>query len=377
MEYKRYLNIFSSQSDYESQKDEVMDMPHVVLLEDTNEVIFASKNKEIDYALEFFTIEALEEGEVSFTFGSGADYADTLSYSLDNGQSWSELQRESATPTLQKGDKIQFKTVFNKDYSSVCKFQTTMPFNAEGNIMSLLYGDDFKGKTTININDSCFSSCFQNSLIVSAENLILPATTLASKCYDNMFSNCTSLTTAPELPATTLEWYCYGYMFDGCKSLTEAPQLPATTLASGCYYSMFGDCTSLTEAPQLPATTLASSCYINMFLRCTSLTETPELPATTLKGWCYDRMFEGCTSLTSAPELPATTLEQSCYYFMFNGCSKLNRIKMLATDISAYNCLNYWVKGVASTGTFVKHKDMTSLSSGEDGIPEGWTVENA
>jgi hypothetical protein len=49
---------------------------------------------------------------------------------------------------------------------------------------------------------------------------------------------------------------------------------------------------------------------------------------------------------------------------------------MLATDISASNCLYKWVDGVASTGTFVKHKDMTSLPSGIKGIPTGWTVEN-
>ena len=49
---------------------------------------------------------------------------------------------------------------------------------------------------------------------------------------------------------------------------------------------------------------------------------------------------------------------------------------MLATDISATNCLDNWVRNVASTGTFVKAASMTSLPSGEDGIPLGWTVIN-
>ena len=44
MENKRFLKIFSSQNDYDSQKDSVMGMPHVVLLEDTNEVVYASEN---------------------------------------------------------------------------------------------------------------------------------------------------------------------------------------------------------------------------------------------------------------------------------------------------------------------------------------------
>ena len=34
-------------------------------------------------------------------------------------------------------------------------------------------------------------------------------------------------------------------MFYGCSSLTQAPVLPATTLATGCYESMFYECTKL------------------------------------------------------------------------------------------------------------------------------------
>jgi hypothetical protein len=85
-------------------------------------------------------------------------------------------------------------------------------------------------------------------------------------------------------------------------------------------------------------------------------------------------MFNGCTRLTTAPELPATTLESYCYSNMFYGCSKLNYIKMLATDISASNCLNSWVYRVSSSGTFVKNLDMNSLPTGVNGIPSGWTV---
>ena len=204
----------------------------------------------------------------------------------------------------------------------------------------------------------------------------LPATTLATNCYYMMFYYCISLTTAPELPATTLAYGCYNSMFMYCESLTAAPELPATTLTYGCYNGMFMYCGSLTEAPALPATTLATNCYYMMFYYCISLTTAPELPATTLAESCYDSMFYGCTSLTSAPELPATTLADWCYYGMFNGCSELDKIAMLATDISAPNCLDRWVSGVASTGTFIKHPDMNSLPTGESGIPEGWTVED-
>ena len=49
---------------------------------------------------------------------------------------------------------------------------------------------------------------------------------------------------------------------------------------------------------------------------------------------------------------------------------------MLATDISANGCTQYWVNNVASTGTFVKNISMTGWTTGNSGIPEGWAVEN-
>ena len=85
------------------------------------------------------------------------------------------------------------------------------------------------------------------------------------KCFQNLFSGCSTLTTAPELPATTLASYCYRSMFKSCSSLLAAPRLPATQLTEGCYYHMFNNCTSLTTAPQLPATQLADYCYSGMF----------------------------------------------------------------------------------------------------------------
>ena len=87
-------------------------------------------------------------------------------------------------------------------------------------------------------------------------------------------------------------------------------------------------------------------------------------------------MFSNCTSLETAPELPATTLTVECYKGMFDNCTSLNKITMLATDISATNCLKDWVKGVPATGTFTKAASMTTLPTGDSGIPTGWTVVN-
>ena len=87
-------------------------------------------------------------------------------------------------------------------------------------------------------------------------------------------------------------------------------------------------------------------------------------------------MFQDCTALTKSFEMPAATLTNSCYNEMFNGCSSLNHIRCYATDISAYHSTYNWVSNVASAGTFVKHTSMTGWSTGNDGIPTNWVVQN-
>ena len=225
------------------------------------------------------------------------------------------------------------------------------------------------------LTTSCYNGMLRGTSITVAPQL--PATTLVDHCYESMFKGCPHLTTAPSLPATVLTTSCYQSLFSECTSLINPPTLPATRLAPSCYREMFNGCTSLVSAPELPATTLAIQCYYRMFRGCTSLTTAPSiLPATTLADYCYYSMFASCTSLTTAPELPAPTLVLQCYRYMFDGCSNLNYIKCLATNISATNCTTNWVANVASAGTFVKDASMTGWTTGNNGIPTNWTVED-
>jgi len=74
--------------------------------------------------------------------------------------------------------------------------------------------------------------------------------------------------------------------------------------------------------------------------------------------------------------LPASTLVFCCYRFMFDGCTNLNHVRCLATDISAEACTYDWLHNVAATGTFVKAPEMEHWTTGDGGIPAGWTVED-
>ena len=144
-------------------------------------------------------------------------------------------------------------------------------------------------------------------------------------------------------------------------------------LKGNCMSMLFGD-----NASNNYSLSGKSCAFYGLFYNCSNIITVSEnfLPATTLSYACYFYMFYCCTSLTTAPELPATNLVQYCYRYMFADCTNLNYIKMLATDIPPSDCLYYWVKGVASSGTFVKSPNMTTLLTGSFGIPEGWTVVN-
>ena len=171
--------------------------------------------------------------------------------------------------------------------------------------------------------------------------------------------------------------YVYGNIMSliDSENFVTAEELDTSTTYT--FASLFINNTQLQNHSEkklvLPATSLSADCYQNLFNGCTSLTSAPDLPAQTLVRGCYAWMFKGCTSLTRAPELPAQTLTASCYNEMFSDCSSLNYVKCLATNISESNCTNKWLHGVANTGTFVKASS-TNWSSGENGIPNGWTI---
>jgi hypothetical protein len=88
-------------------------------------------------------------------------------------------------------------------------------------------------------------------------------------------------------------------------------------------------------------------------------------------------MFYGCTSLVNAPELPATTLASYCYRSMFESCTKLNYIKAMFTTTPSTLYTYNWVKGVASTGKFIKNKNATWNVTGTYAIPSGWSIQSA
>ena len=282
----------------------------------------------VDQPVEFGGLKftALEAGTIGMEH-NGTNATTTkpyISYSKD-GVNW--IEWDYTNITVDAGDFVYFKGVNNRISNSISDYSTFTSngrFNASGNIMSLLYGDDYEGKLDLSGKDYCF---------------------------DKLFYDCYGLITSPELPATTLSSYCYSYMFYGCTSLKSAPALPATTLSSNCYDGMFWSCGKITTAPALPATTLSNSCYANMFRQC---------------------------RITTAPELPATKLVSKCYDGMFMFCGYLNYIKANFTTKPSTSYTKDWLYGVEETGIFDANSSATwttSISRGSSTVPAGWTIQ--
>lgn len=282
----KYIKKYSNHTAYAAVTLNYTNTPNVSLCDEENELHFTPfipVPNVHDYSLDYFTIEAIDNIDIVLDYkGVTYDEQPYPSYSIDNGSTWSTM---NSAVSLSAGDKILFKHSGVICYASDCTYQfydgngdvIQGRFNVEGNIMSLVYGDNFANQTSFP-NSEDWKHAFNSILnmqtnLISAENLILPVTTLTSGCYMGMFANCTSLTTAPVLPATILV--------------------------------------------------------------------------------------------------------DNCYNGMFYGCSSLNYVKCLATDISAGYCVSTWLEDVNSTGTFIKNPNMTSWPTGDDGIPSGWTVQDA
>ena len=401
--------------------------PYVHYVADTKTAIFS--DAEVDLPMYLECINTL-------TF----KFSNNFEYSFD-GVTWEPATSSTSVSSTKPGQRIYVRATGLTATSSngIGKFSISSGNCAVGgNIMSMLYGAEYRGQTEITQTYAFYKLFNQATRIKSARNLALPATILTDYCYACLFYGCTGLVDAPALPATVLTPYCYYYAFYGCSALVnapvisakelakycfaytfaactalvDAPALSATKLAEYCYYSTFYGCSNLINAPALPATELAKFCYYSTFHNCTSLVNAQALPAKVLMPGCYYSMYRGCKALVNAPLIAATTLADVilvsssnygccaymfcectslakgptllaetltdfCYYNMFNGCSKLSYIKAMYTT-TASSSTGTWVSGVASEGVFVKNSAASWENQfGTSNIPTGWTVELA
>lgn len=220
----------------------------------TKWIVYDGGRGAVDYPVNMRTVPltftAITEDTLYFYSTSAAK---SIEISTDGGKTWTAKNSSSSglgtlLAELGPGESVMVRGN-NSSYRNY-QLQGSANQNARmaisGNIMSLLDAENFADLDAV--PSQAFDSLFSTAItFVSAEKLVLPATTLGSGCYAYMFDGCTGLTVAPELPATTLAGSCYQYMFQNCTALAESPVLPAKSLANFCYQNMFAGCSTLSK----------------------------------------------------------------------------------------------------------------------------------
>ena len=188
-----------------------------------------------DYSKDYLTFTTLVDSYFTFT-------ASPLQYSLDSGVTWVDTVPFYNTELIPAGSKVLWRGELTPNLYGVGTFSSReLGFTVEGNPMSLIYGDNFRGKTDLTVIHSSledglyvFRGLFKENLgLISAENLVLPAT-LSPYCYYEMFKTCKALTTAPTLSATSLVDNCYKDMFLNCNKLNYIKCLATDISATDC-----------------------------------------------------------------------------------------------------------------------------------------------
>lgn len=288
--------------------------------------------------LNYLKFTALESGTFSLNIPAniGSDVLSSVSYSIDNGSTWTTTANSSSnvtitTPTISNGGTVLWKgngvglstDISTGNYSN---FTSTCRFDCEGNIMSLLYGDNFENQKKVTANYA-FSRLFYGCTTIISADILLPALYITEGCYRDMFNGCTSLA-----------------IFTGDLVAKYAP--------AQSYRSMFADCTSLGI--------INSTVYAKVV---------------GADGCRY--MCGGCSNLSVAPVLLATTIESSSYIQTFYNCSSLAYIEALIINSpSSTSVSTNFTSGVAASGVFVKsvYSAWPDIR-GANGVPYGWDIE--
>ncbi len=208
---------------------------------------------------EYFSIRSTWSGATTTITFNGSVSVD-LWYSTDKSN-WTQITETTNIPTYNKtyfkGNNPTGFSTSTTDFVQFLAGGTSQVYYLEGNIMSLINGNDFATNYSTIPSDYCFYSLFTNKAGLSsgytetnwyAGDLLLPADYLTPHCYESMFER-TYVKTQPQLPAQHLAEYCYHKMYYTSMSLdmrTSYPAtpieyiLPAEELVPHCYEHMFG-----------------------------------------------------------------------------------------------------------------------------------------
>lgn len=300
------------------------------------------------------TFEILENGNIGFKNVS-ASHIQTIEYTKDNGQTWTEITSSSATsiPVI-TGDVVKFRG-YNYDKMSGgtsdkrCYFEIPCLCNMSGDLNSLAVGSK---NIFVKNFPYYFRYMFQGCNIVNASGVVITGPSIPEARLAGTFSACTAMTAPPQfvnvLSAAT---NTFKGMFEGCVSLLDTPNLQQLQYVNGsACWQMFKGCTSLTGISSMALNSVGDSGMTNIFSGCTSITTLPNITFVSAGSHSLENMFAGCTALTDASNvsapiyfLPVTSYYSNRYGYcggMFKDCTSLVNPPSLPAETGAPGCYN-------------------------------------
>ena len=141
----KYIKLFETHTEYEAfTQTEDFILPNVSHCITENHVHYNPWT----WANAYLTFVAKESSTFTFT----PQNSNVISYSTDGGETWTE----GNTVSVNNGDKVMWKGTMTPSTSSpqgIGTFSSTGNFDVQGNIMSLLHGDNFKGQIDLTEKD--------------------------------------------------------------------------------------------------------------------------------------------------------------------------------------------------------------------------------
>lgn len=219
-----------------------------------------------DYSKEYLTLEVLTGGTISWIAFNNEAVAKTISYSLDNGQTWTVITStlEGTEINVSAGDKVIFKGNTRgtgsgvTDTSAYNSIRGTAYFDLSGNIDSIADADNFRSGVTLT---QTYKGLFRGANVVDASNLYLPSPTVNFQ-YRFLFRDCQYLIELPSMTHfTPTPQNCCRGMFSNCISIEKATNLPIIddTYTNYQLADLFNGCTNLDYVVNLSIRTSSSS----------------------------------------------------------------------------------------------------------------------
>jgi len=359
--YDEYENFLDSQDCPRLNVSYVVDDDQTYYFKDNTSTNFFTMKFTTDWHDPYTYISLLGNSHIDpWTTSDVVEYA-KIRVKKNGSTKFGDWKTYQGDTNFDTGDIIQLSVKYKDEYlntENTCaaclrSYDENKQAEFSGNIMSMIYGDDF---LLYNSKDKFKLTLGGRGAISKADNLSIPRIITQASCCEWMF-NGAPITSLPKLPAKTIPANCYNNMFSSCQNLTDLSsyKLDAKYVGNNSLDSMFEDCQNLTLPPQFNPITFTNTNPINSILRsCINLQRLPNIDLyfdSDEWGTSFEYIYAGCSSLTDEHERHIRIDQRKNKYrydnqkefnlfHSFEGCSSMTKTPKLINFRISNGCFD-------------------------------------